>query len=59
MPDDKSNQGAQDRARISAEQPYEVSYFADKHSLSTAEAKDIIEKHGPSRAACDAAVARR
>ena len=59
MPDDKSNQGAQDRARVSAEQPYEVSYFAKKHSISTEEARDIIKRHGPSRADCDAAAERR
>lgn len=56
MPDDKNDQGAQDRARVSAEQPYEVAYFARKHGLSQDRARDIIEKHGPSREACDAAV---
>jgi hypothetical protein len=56
MADDKSNQGAQDRARVSAEQPYEVAYFARKHGLSQEQARDIIKKHGPSREACDAAV---
>jgi len=56
MTDDKTNVGAQDRARVSAEEPYEVAYFAKKHGLSTEKAREIIEKHGPSREACDAAV---
>lgn len=55
MPDDKDNQGAQDRARVSADQPYEVSYFAQKHGISQDKARQIIEQHGPSREACDAA----
>lgn len=55
MPDDKSNQGGQDRARVSAEQPYEVAYFAQKHGLSQEKAREIIKQHGPSREACDAA----
>jgi len=58
MPDDKNKQGAQDRARVSAEQPYEVAYFAQKHGLSQEEARDIIKKHGPSREACDVAAGR-
>jgi hypothetical protein len=38
MTDDKSNRGAQDRARGSGEQPYEVAYFAKKHGISEARA---------------------
>jgi hypothetical protein len=58
MTDDKSNRGAQDRARVSVEQPYEVAYFAKKHGISEARALEIIRKHGPSRTACDAAADR-
>jgi hypothetical protein len=58
MADDKTNVGAQDRARVSSEQPYEVAHFAEKHGLSQAQASDIIARHGPSRAACDAAAER-
>ncbi|MEN2786682.1 DUF3606 domain-containing protein [Sphingomonas qilianensis] len=39
-----------DPARVAAGQPYEVSYFARKHGLSTAEARAIIKEAGPSRA---------
>jgi hypothetical protein len=56
MTDDKTLRGAQDRARVSAEEPYEVEYFAQKHGISMDKARDIIKKHGPSRANCDAAV---
>jgi hypothetical protein len=56
MTDDKTDRGAQDRARVSAEEPYEVAYFARKHGISEARALEIIRQHGPSRAACDAAV---
>jgi len=56
MTDDKTKKGAQDRARVSAEEPYEVEYFAQKHGISMEKAREVIRKHGPGRAACDAAV---
>jgi hypothetical protein len=59
MTDDKSNRGAQDRARVSASEPYEVEYFAQKHGLTQEQAREIIQKHGPSREACDQAASRR
>ena len=34
MTDDTNDRGAQDRARVSGEQEYEVRYFADKHGIS-------------------------
>ena len=58
MADDKNQTGGQDRSRVSAEQPYEVAYFAQKHGIDQAKAREIIEKHGPSREACDRAVSR-
>ena len=58
MPDE-ANRGEQDRSRVSAEEPYEVVYFAHKHGLSQQKAREIIEKHGPSREACDRAATRR
>jgi hypothetical protein len=59
MTDDKTNRGAQDRSRVSAEEPYEVAYFASKHGISQEKARQIIREHGPSRAACDAAASRK
>ena len=59
MSDDKSNRGAQDQSRVSADEPYEVEYFARKHGITQAQAREIIEKHGPSREACDRAASRQ
>jgi len=56
MTDEKTNKGAHDHARFSAEQPYEVECFAQKHRITLEKAREIIQKHGPSRSACDAAV---
>ncbi|MBX4911249.1 MULTISPECIES: DUF3606 domain-containing protein [Rhizobium] len=39
----------QDRKRVSAEQPYELSYFRRKHGLTVDQAKDIIKKAGNNR----------
>ncbi|MDF0489642.1 DUF3606 domain-containing protein [Sphingomonas sp. H39-1-10] len=57
--DDKSKRGAADRRRVAANQPYEVSYFARKHKISTAEARDIIRKAGPDRKAANALASKR
>ncbi len=55
MADDKSKVGGQDRSRVSAEEPYEVSYFAQKHGIPAELAREIIKKHGPNRAEADKA----
>ena len=59
MSDNKSKVGEQDRSRVSASEPYEVEYFAQKHGISQQQAREIIEKHGPDREACDAAASRQ
>ena len=59
MPDDKSNTGGARRIRVAQHQPYEVAFFAQKHGLSTAEARIIIERFGPRRERCDEAAERR
>jgi hypothetical protein len=59
MPDDTNNRGAQDRARVSGEEEYEVRYFADKHGLSMDEAQRLIDQHGNSREKLEAAVSGR
>ncbi len=38
MPDDKSKRGGPDRSRVSADEQYEVAYFAKKHKLTHAQA---------------------
>jgi hypothetical protein len=58
MPDNKDKKGAADRARVAAEQQYEVSYFAKKHGITPDEARRIIHLAGPSRAKADAAATR-
>ena len=59
MADSKENVGAQDRARVAAQQQYEVAYFASKHAISMDEARDIITKAGPSRDEADAMAERK
>ncbi|MDB5539009.1 MAG: hypothetical protein JWQ89_736 [Devosia sp.] len=58
MADHKTNQGQQDRSRVAGDQPYEASYFADKHGITLDQARAIIKKAGPSRADADAAAQR-
>ena len=49
MADDKSKQDFRDRDRVSAEDDYEVSYFASKFNLSTNEVRDLIKRYGNDR----------
>ena len=58
MSDDTNDRGAQDRARVSGEQEYEVRYFADKHGISVEQAQELIDRHGNSREKLDAAAER-
>ena len=55
MSDDKTNVGAQDRARVAGGERYEVSYFAQKHGITSQQAQDLISRVGNSREALDAA----
>lgn len=58
MPDDKSKRGPQDRAKVAGGQPYEVSYFRQKHGLSVDKAREIIKRHGPNREKANEAAER-
>jgi hypothetical protein len=58
MTDDKNKQDGRDRSQVSAEEDYELDYFAEKHGLSREEARLLIDKHGNSREALDAAATR-
>ena len=49
MADDRNNRGAQDRARVSGSEGYEVSYFARKHGITSQQARDLISQIGNSR----------
>lgn len=50
MTDDKSKRDFRDRDRVSAEDDYEVSYFASKFNLSTTEVLNLIKRYGNDRA---------
>jgi hypothetical protein len=58
MSDDTSNRGAQDRARVSGSEPYEVEYFARKHGITAEQARQLIKEVGNSREKLDAAAER-
>jgi hypothetical protein len=53
MPDDKANRGEPDRSRISGSETYEVNFFAEKHGISAAQARDLIKRHGNDRETLD------
>jgi hypothetical protein len=55
MSDDKSKIRQQDRNRVSGSEGYEVDYFAQKHGLSSDEARQLIAEVGPNREKLDAA----
>jgi hypothetical protein len=55
MADDKSNAGGRDRATVAGDELYEVQYFADKHGITTAKARKLIDKFGNNRAELDKA----
>ena len=59
MPDSKSKRGTRDRARVSADETYEVDYFAERHGISRQEAQALIKRVGNDRAKLDAAVAEK
>jgi len=58
MSDDKTDRGAQDRARVSGDEPYEVEYFARKHGITAEQARQLIREVGNSREKLDAAAER-
>jgi hypothetical protein len=44
--------------RVSGSEPYEVAYFAKKHGITQAQARDLIKKHGNSRKILEVAAKR-
>lgn len=58
MADNKENVGEPDRSRVSSSEGYEVRYFANKHGISTDQARELIAKHGNQRDELDAAAER-
>ena len=49
MADNKSKRDFRDRDRVSAEDDYEVRYFAQQNGLSVMQVRELIKKHGNSR----------
>lgn len=58
MSDDKTNTGGQDRAKVSGEEGYEVAFFAQKHGISSDQARDLIDQIGNNREKLDEAAAK-
>ncbi len=44
MPDDKTQTGKPDRDRVSANEPYEVDYLADKFKLPSLSSSNVIQQ---------------
>ena len=55
MADDKSNVGGADRRTVAGGEPYEVSYFASKHGITSEQARELIDRVGNNREELDAA----
>jgi hypothetical protein len=49
MSDNKSHVGEPDRSRVAAGERYEVQHLAERTGISTAEARDLIERFGNDR----------
>lgn len=49
MADDKSKKDFRDRDRVSADENYEVEYFATKAGITPQQVKQLIAKHGNQR----------
>ena len=49
---------AADRRTVSASDPSEVKYFANKHGLTTDQVLDLIKQHGNDRKTLEEAVSR-
>ncbi|CCV15463.1 DUF3606 domain-containing protein [Mesorhizobium sp. STM 4661] len=49
MADDKSKRDFRDRDRVSADEEYEVEYFANKVGITAEQVKELIARHGNER----------
>ena len=47
-----------DRSRVSASDPSEVKYSAEKHGLTSEQVLDLIKQHGNDRKTLEAALAQ-
>ncbi|MDB5467395.1 MAG: hypothetical protein JWQ46_2157 [Phenylobacterium sp.] len=58
MADNKQNVGEPDRSRVSGSEDYEVRHFAQRHGISTEQARELIARHGSQRDELDRAAER-
>jgi hypothetical protein len=49
MPDDKSKVGEPDRSKVATDEDYEVNQLAQKYGISSAQARELIERFGNNR----------
>ena len=50
MADDKSKRDFRDRDRVSADEDYEIRYFAKEAGITPEQVRDLIRQHGNQRA---------
>ncbi|TIM50097.1 MAG: DUF3606 domain-containing protein, partial [Mesorhizobium sp.] len=55
MADDKSKRDFRDRNKISADDDYEVNFFALQNNITPEQVRELIRKHGNDRATLTAA----
>lgn len=49
MTDDKSKRDTRDRSKVAGGEDYEVRYLAEKTGISSAEARDLVDRFGNDR----------
>ena len=49
MADDKTKRAFQDRDRVSADENYEIRYFAKQHRITPEQVRELIREHGNER----------
>lgn len=59
MADNKDLQDGRDRSKVSASDDYEVSYLAEKYSVSAERVKEAIQQAGPGREAVEEYLQRK
>ena len=58
MADNRQNLGQPDRSRASTLEGYQVRYFAEKHSMTPDQARELIDRHGDDWETLDRAAKR-
>ena len=49
---------ADNKKKVAGGEPYEAAYFAKKHGITQAQARELIKKHGNDRVRLDKAAAK-